>query len=193
MTLTRRIVTTAGAATLLLGMGTATAQAAPIIHENFHDTESTVMEDFCGDLTVRLDIDVTGTVLANLRGPNHPYPYFVETDRGTISYTNLATDKAFTSVFDTVSKDQTITDNGDGTITLISLSTGNQVWYGPDGTALLREPGQIRVELLIDTNGTPSDPDDDVVVADLGLVKGSTGRNDTAGRDFCDDLHEFTS
>jgi len=28
---------------------------------------------------------------------------------------------------------------------------------------------------------------------DMGVVKGSTGRNDTEGRDFCADFHLFTS
>ena len=36
-------------------------------------------------------------------------------------------------------------------------------------------------ELLIDHGGTPQDPSDDEFLADLGLVFGSTGRND----DFC--------
>jgi hypothetical protein len=35
--------------------------------------------------------------------------------------------------------------------------------------------------MLLDDGGTPSDPFDDEVIDDLGLVKGSTGRND----DFC--------
>ena len=62
------------------------------------------------------------------------------------------------------------------------LGTGNDVVYGPDGKAIARNPGQTRFELLLDDNGTPSDPDDDVFLADLGIVKGSTGRTD----DYCD-------
>src|ERR687892_402717 len=37
----------------------------------------------------------------------------------------------------------------------------------------------------------PTDFSDDEFIADLGLVKGSTGRNDTQGRDFCEDIHTF--
>jgi hypothetical protein len=47
--------------------------------------------------------------------------------------------------------------------------------------AIVRNPGQIRFEVLIDHGGTPTDPLDDEFVADLGVVKGSTGRSD----DFC--------
>jgi hypothetical protein len=71
------------------------------------------------------------------------------------------------------------------------MSTGGTRLYGPDGKVVLRDPGQIRFAFLIDHGGTPADPTDDVFLEDLGLVKGSTGRNDTEGRDFCADIHEF--
>jgi len=44
----------------------------------------------------------------------------------------------------------------------------------------------------VDDGGTPTDPYDDVFIADLGVVK-ETGRSDTSGRDFCEDFREFTS
>jgi hypothetical protein len=53
--------------------------------------------------------------------------------------------------------------------------------YGPEGKAIVRDPGQIRFELLIDNGGTPSDPFDDEFLEFLGIVKGPTGRSD----DFC--------
>jgi hypothetical protein len=58
---------------------------------------------------------------------------------------------------------------------------------------LFRNPGQVRFELLVDHGGTPSDPSDDEFLEFLGVVKGSTGRNDLEGRNFCDDLREFTA
>jgi len=74
-----------------------------------------------------------------------------------------------------------VTDNGDGTLTILVLGTGNDVVYGPDGKAIARDPGQTRFEILVDDGGTPTDPSDDKFIADLGVVKGSTGRTD----DFC--------
>ena len=50
-----------------------------------------------------------------------------------------------------------------------------------DGKAIGRNPGQVRFELLVDHGGTPTDPFDDEVIAELGVVKEETGRND----DFC--------
>ena len=78
-------------------------------------------------------------------------------------------------------KDQRITDNGDGTLTILVLATGNAVLYAEGGDAIARNPGQVRYELLIDHGGTPTDPSDDEFVEFLGDVKGSTGRTD----DYC--------
>jgi hypothetical protein len=78
-------------------------------------------------------------------------------------------------------RDLKVTDNGDGTLTLLVLATGNSILYGMNGEAIARNPGQVRFELLIDHNGTPTDPSDDEFLAFLGIVKESTGRSD----DFC--------
>ena len=73
-----------------------------------------------------------------------------------------------------------MTDNGDGTLTVVFKATGNAVLYGANGKAIARNPGQVQFELLIDHGGTPNDPSDDVVLSEE-QVKGSTGRSD----DFC--------
>ena len=48
-------------------------------------------------------------------------------------------------------------------------------------------------QVVIGTNGTPSDPTEGIFVEDLGVVFGSTGTNDLQGRDFCEDYVLFTS
>jgi hypothetical protein len=55
------------------------------------------------------------------------------------------------------------------------------VLYDEDGKAIARNPGQIRIELIIDHGGTPTDPVDDAVLSEE-VVRGSTGRSD----DFCE-------
>ena len=77
-------------------------------------------------------------------------------------------------------KDLSVTDNGDGTLTVIQLSTGNATVYNSSGKAIGRNPGQVRFEFVVDHNGTP-DPTDDILLSET-LVKGSTGRSD----DFCE-------
>jgi hypothetical protein len=92
--------------------------------------------------------------------------------------TSVATGTSITIVSRFVQKDVRVTDNDDGTLTILVLATGNDVVYGPDGKAIARNPGQIRFELLVDHAGTPADPFDDEFLAFLGEVKRSTGRND---------------
>jgi hypothetical protein len=192
MSLTRKLAAAGGATLLLSVLTVGGAAAKPLEHGRFHDVSSQVIEDFCGDLTVREDVDVRGTFLFNPRGRDGIL-YFIEHQHGFISWTNLATGKSLTSVFRTVSKDLKITANGDGTYTILVLATGGGKINGPDGKLLFSDAGQVRFEVLIDFAGTPTDPSDDVFLEDLGLVKGSTGTNDTEGRDFCEDMHEFTS
>lgn len=160
----------------------AVASAGPVFQESFHEEETVVLENFCDvpGLTVEAAFVTDGRVHAVQHGRQEA-PYFVEHVKRTEVYTNLANDKSVTAVVNAMTKDLRITDNGDGTITILVLATGNAVLYGEDGKALGRDPGQIRYKILIDTAGTPSDPSDDEFLAFLGVVKGSTGRSD----DFC--------
>jgi hypothetical protein len=189
MKLSRAVALAGGLIALVLGTAVGPATAAPLDREHFRGTSSEVVEDFCG-LTVRIDDEFHGTFLFNFHGPDG-LGYALETFHVTSSVTNLANDKTFTQVFNTVIKDLKVTDNGDGTLTVLVMATGITKVYGPDGEFLFMDPGQIRFEILIDHGGTPTDPSDDVFLEDLGVVKGSTGRNDLEGRDFCDDIHEF--
>jgi hypothetical protein len=166
---------TAAASVTLAG----TASAEPPLNETFHDESTETFTDYCGvpGLTVRSDLVVDGRVLIHSDGPVH----FMDHVDGTFVDTNVANGNTITGTFKTVRRAMDATDNGDGTLTVVFLATGPSVTYGPDGKAIARDPGQVRFELLIDHNGTPTDPSDDEVLAFLGVVKESTGRTD----DFC--------
>jgi hypothetical protein len=107
--------------------------------------------------------------------------YFLSHGKRTEVITNLANDRSVSSVAKVIEKDLRVTDNGDGTLTILVLATGNAVLYGENGKAIARNPGQIRFELVVDHGGTPNDPSDDEVL-DFRIVKESTGRSD----DFCE-------
>ncbi len=172
----------------LLSSLAVTAQAKPLERERIHDAGSELIED-CGlDLLVEWDYYVNITF--NQRGKDK-IAYFTGTIHGQVSWTNVENGKTLTSVDNFVDKDQKIVDNGDGTLTILVLAAGSTKVYGPDGKMLFNDPGQIRYEVLIDHNGTPSDPSDDEFLEPLGVVKGSTGRNDLDGRDFCEDIQTF--
>ena len=160
--------------------GGATAQ--PIEHTEIHDEFTEIDKDFCeSGLKVRVDVVADGQFLFNPHGPDG-LAYASSTFSVTNVYTNLANGNTVTEVGNVADKDLRVTDNGDGTLTILVLSTGNIAVYGPDGKALARNPGQVRFELLVDHGGTPTDPFDDVEIADsFRMVKESTGRTD----DFC--------
>jgi len=166
----------------LSGLSAAVAAAAgPPVKERFHDEGTFVDEDFCGaGLIVDGTFVADGRLLVVPHGPDG-LQYFLEHVKVTVVYTNRANSQTVTLEVTRVNKDLRVTDNGDGTLTILALATGNDVYYGPDGNVIGRNPGQTRVEILIDHGGTPTDPSDDEFLAEE-LVKGSTGRSD----DFCE-------
>jgi hypothetical protein len=159
-----------------------TASAKLIVRETIHEEDTLVFNDFCDvpGLTVEDAFVFDGRVQAVPHGRDR-LAYFLERGKSTDVLTNPANDKSITVVATFIDKDLRVTDNGDGTLTITTLATGNSVVYGEDGKAIARNPGQVRFRFIVDHGGTPSDPSDDVFLTDLGMVKGSTGRTD----DFC--------
>lgn len=151
-----------------------------------------MIPDFCGVARARIEVDIRAHFMINLHGPEG-LPYFKENFHGAFSYTNLATGKTMSETVRVLDKDLKVTNNGDGTLTIVILATGSHKVYGSDGKLFLSDPGQIRFAILVDHGGTPSDPTDDEFIADLGIIKESTGRNDLEGRDFCDDFRLLTT
>lgn len=151
--------------------------AAPLEHGTFHDEFSFIDPDFCGArLEVRFDGVADGRFLVTRRGRDG-LVYFMENVHITETVANLANGKSVSDESRTVQKDLHVIDNGDGTLTILVLATGNFVLYGANGEAIAHNSGQIRFELLIDHGGTPGDPSDDVEL-EFTLVKESTGTND---------------
>jgi len=162
----------------------AAASAGQIFREKIRDeVEIEVIEDFCGveGLTVEFETTASGHVHAVTHGRDG-LAYFGAQIRQTEVVTNLANGNSVMSASTFIDKDLRVTDNGDGTLTLLILTTGNAVLYGEDGKVIARNSGQARFEILVDHGGTPADPRDDTELEFLGVVKESTGRND----DFCE-------
>jgi hypothetical protein len=159
----------------------AVASAGPPFRETIHDEFSFVDSNFCdAGMTVEIAVVLDIRVHAVPHGRDR-LVYFLQHGAETDVLTNLANGRSLRSVSKVIEKDQRVTDNGDGTLTVLIKATGNATLYGENGKAIARNPGQIRLELLIDHGGTPNDPSDDEVLAEE-VVKGSTGRSD----DFCE-------
>jgi len=169
-------------ATAAIALAATASAGGQLFRESIDENEIRVEEDFCGvaGLTVQFDIHRVGTVHAVPHGPDG-LVYFGFNLKVNEVVTNLANDNFVTSSATIRDKDQRVTDNGDGTLTILVLATGNATLYGPDGKAIARNPGQVRFEFMVDHGGTPADPSDDEELEFLGEVKGSTGRTD----DYC--------
>jgi hypothetical protein len=188
----RSVLVIAGLAIAGTVLAGTSATAAPIDKGHFHDVETFDVYDDCG-FPAQDSIDVSGNFVFNQRGSS-PFPYYRESVRGTIVTTNLETGGTFTNIFTATSKDQTIVDNGDGTITITTFAAGGSRYYDKDGKLVLKDPGEVRFSIDINYMGTPGNPEDDVEVEDsFVLVRASTGNSDFSDRDFCADLLEFTT
>ena len=120
-------------------------------------------------------------------------PYYRESVNGSTTFTNLDTGGSYSNRFTANFQDLRITDNGDGTVTIVSQGKGQSSWYDKDGNFVLKDAGVFRFSVGIDLHGTPDDPEDDTEVdGSFELTKPRTGRDDTTDRDFCTDLRLFT-
>ena len=151
----------------------ASASAGQAFQEKVHFEDEHVDADFCDEgLNVRVSLVIDSRVHIVPHGPDG-LEYYLETGTWDQVITNLANGKSVTSHGRETRKDHIITENGDGSLTIVFLVTGNVVTYGADGKAIARNPGQLRFELIVYPDGTEVRGD---------TVKGSTGRSD----DFCD-------
>jgi len=159
-------------ATLAAMLATA-ASAGPPFRETIHDERTFVLDDYCdvSGLSVEIARVVDIRVHINPHGRDR-LEYFLQHGIWTEVLTNLSNGTSLTSVARVIEKDLRVTDNGDGTVTVLIQATGNATLYDTGGKAIARGPGQTRLELVFDESG-----------AELSrrVVRESTGRSD----DFC--------
>jgi hypothetical protein len=178
-----------GIAALVFALASAPAQARPLDRGHDHVNETGLDKHFCGDLKVRIHDEYHVNFIFNSHGDGLPYDH--QTIHGRSTFTNVANGKSFAQGGNFIQKDLRVTDNHNGTLTVLVLSSGSSKLFGPNGEMLYNDPGQTRAKILIDDAGTPKDPFDDDFLEFLGVVKGSTGRNDLEGHDFCEDAHDL--
>jgi hypothetical protein len=173
------------AAAMLAGLAvpsvclTGTASAAPSHWETYHDEYGPeVFEDYCD--VPGLTIEHQGVADGRFRTTTHgPDGFSYDHDRAnfTDTYTNVDTE-AFVTVVGSYKNDaHRITDNGDGTLTILVQGPGKTKMFNEDGDRIAMSTGLTAFELLFDHAGTPTDPSDDEFLEFLGFVK-DTGRAD---------------
>ncbi|MBD8871161.1 hypothetical protein [Nocardioides donggukensis] len=136
-------------------------------------------DDFCG---AGISIEIVGVGEEQLQvTQRRGETYFSAHARLDVSFTNTETGVTITSREITRFTDLHVTDNGDGTLTIVSFGTGFAMAYDSDGRIIAKNTGQSRLRTTLDLNGTPDDFEDDTVISEE-LILGSTGTND----DFCE-------
>ena len=175
----RRLLLAAVMAALVVAVP-ALAEPGHVFRETVHLDDVNLIGDFCETgMVVRSHFvaDIATKVMPRGSGG---LAYFANRLRITETFTNPVNGRAVVSTVTGIDKDLRVTDNGDGTLTILVLATGNASITDATGKAIGRNPGQTRFELVVDHGGTPNDPDDDVELS-FEIVKESTGRSD----DFC--------
>ena len=94
-------------------------------------------DGYCGDLRVRIDFHDQGVFVGRPAGKERFLRYTVS-HHGGGTITNLATGRAFTFVWNYLEQDIKVTDNGDGTVSILSQVPGPEKIYGPDGQLVPR-------------------------------------------------------
>jgi hypothetical protein len=96
-----------------------------------------------------------------LQGPKSIY-YEIDHTRVVTVFAREGTGQTATDIQPrNVDKDLSVTDNGDGTLTIVELITGGERTYGDEGSLIASNSGQVRFKVIVDDAGTPSDPSDD--------------------------------
>ncbi len=191
MSIIAKLVGVVAASVLVAGLTAAPASARILEHLHFNDTGSEPLT-FCTNVDAVLSWDDDVHLLIKTKRGGQ-LAYFGVNVHGTATFTNLDTGKTITNVYNFRDRDQLVTDNGDGTLTITASNSGVDKWYGADGTLLFVIAGNFTFQFMVDHGGTPEDPSDDEEIDGSFVVLKETGRDPTAGRDFCEDLLLFTS
>jgi len=159
----------------------APASARLVERGEFHDVFTGVFDDYCDQpgFTVEIEAVADGRFADKSRGSDGLL-FGADHTAFTQTTTNPVNGLSVVDITHALTKDLHVTDNGDGTLTILVLQTGPSTTYGPDGTPIARNPGQVRFEVVVDHGGTPTDPSDDTELS-LTQVRDSTGRTD----DYC--------
>jgi hypothetical protein len=139
--------------------------AAQLVERSHEHIVLTIPDDEVCGIPVTTTIDIIANEQQRLAKSG--FPLFKTTGRGTLTFTNPATGKSVSFFFAGASKDLTVVDNGDGTITVRTAVTGvPEKLRLSDGTVLNMDVGRVVFVTVIDYNGTPTDTRDDVVLSE---------------------------
>lgn len=172
------------AVALFITMLAPPAMATPAVHEEITAEFTEVIDDFCGSgLAVRHDYDETSRLIGVSQGADGLVHFRFRLHLRE-AWTNVATGQSLRLSTDGVVADSSVVDNGDGTLSKTTRFASSARWRDQHGKLVSLDSGLTILEVLIDHNGTPSDPSDDQTI-DVRTIRESNGVNSDPV-DFCD-------
>ena len=136
---------------------------------------------------VRWEGRVTITETSTARGGGE-LEYFSIHVSAEDAFTNVETGASFRSVDTFNGRDQKLTLNPDGTLTVEFMDRFSSKLFGSDGKLVGVDAGTFAGTLVIDL-GDPEDPEDDTVLSET--ITRDHGTRTRGERDFCEDVLEF--
>lgn len=155
----------------LVAAGAAPASAAVVERYTLQESDSGVIDDFCGaGVEVAYTFELSGSGTIKTRGDDMLWFHERLRTVQTFTYDGMTVTDIQPN---TLMRDHRIVDNGDGTIDVTVLLAGGARLIGSDGKLLAKDDGQLRLLLLVDL------ATGEVLSEEVNF--GSTGTND----DFC--------
>lgn len=139
--------------------------------------------NLCG-MVVRQDGVVHGTFHEKHRRDGVSLVTFNE--HWSIRLTNVATGRWVLSDTNGIARDMRVTENADGSITVLGAFSGNERYYDADGALFFHAAGTTRTRYRIDLVD-PENPDDDVLLNEQKIKRAGL----RLGNADCDTLRAF--
>jgi hypothetical protein len=164
------------------------AVAKPILNQHDRGT-MTLTQTLCG-----IEVETTSTFSVRTLGRIAPdgFPRFQTNVMSTQTITNPDTGLSLVTRTRVSVKDLKATDNGDGTVTVLTQQTGlaREVRLS-DGTLVVKNVGRVLIERVFSGASTPDDPTDDLVLSER--VVSLSGQQSNGEQDiefFCTEIVE---
>jgi hypothetical protein len=153
---------------LVAAPGRAWAGGKPVlshvqINDFIPDDPATTDDDLCG---IPVDTTIAGIANDQVRIGKGGFLQFKGNFSGTVTSTSVETGLSVVNRMSNAYRDISVTDNGDGTATIITATTGvPEQLMTPDGKVLVKDVGRVVFKIIIDFNGTPLDAEDDEFIS----------------------------
>lgn len=144
------------------------------------DEAATFEFPLCGIATM-VEVVETGTLTIKPKGPDGLAHYSFDVV-GAVTNTNIATGRSIHLERRLLEKDVRVVSGEGDLLTIRGQSVVHEDSYDNDGSLAFRTDGRMPWTIVLDTKGTETDADDEVVSEDLGSP---VGRDELEDSGFC--------